>query len=195
MVDSREKKPYIWVNEFTELAVRDFYSDFFELEMESSLPMITVFIDSYGGSLDGMFAMRDLIKGSAKPVSTICIGKAMSAGACLLASGTKGLRFMSKDAEIMVHEASTGMMGKNEDLQSSTRQIGKLNKKMLRNLAEDMGKTVGEVNSQIHKIKNVDWYLNASEAKKWGIVDNIEIPRIVYAESAAMLMTVGKGNK
>lgn len=195
MADLEEKKPYIWVNEFSELAVRNFYADFFELEAHSSFPMITVFIDSYGGSLDGMFAMRDLIKGSHKPVSTICVGKAMSAGACLLASGTKGLRFMSKDAEIMIHEASTEMEGKNQDLQSTTRQMGKLNKKMLKNLAADMGKSITDINNQIHKIKNVDWYLTSSEAKKWGIIDNIEIPRIVYADSSVMLMSADKGNK
>ena len=190
MADNQHKTPYIWVNEFTEAAVKSFYEDFFELEADPTITLIPIFIDSYGGSVDGLFAMRDLIKNSEKPVATICVGKAMSAGAGLLASGHKGLRFMAKDAEVMIHELSTGFWGKNQDIQSTAKWTEKLNKRLLKNLAEDMDQPIKLLEAELHKQKNADWYLSSREAKKWGVVDYIEIPRIMYREPQSVLVTL-----
>lgn len=195
MSEHANKKPYIWVNEFTESSVKDFYENFLELEMDHSVPVITVFIDSYGGNVDSLFAMRDLIKSTTKPVATVCVSKAMSAGAALLASGTKGLRFMSKDSEVMIHELSSGSWGKNHEIQSTSKWLDKMNKKLIKNLAEDMGKPVNKIEQQLHKIKNVDWFLSSTQAKRWGVVDHVDIPRIMYHEPVAMLSIMEKEGK
>lgn len=187
MRDHEEKQPYIWVNSFNEDDVRSFYNLFFELEANARIPVIIVFIDSYGGNANGLFAMRDLIKSSEKPVATVCIGKAMSAGACLLAAGHPNLRFISKDADIMIHEVSSGFEGKNQEMQSASKWTDKLNHKLIKNLAEDMGVYKKDIDDQLKKVKNADWYLTPKEAKKWGLVDHIEIPRILYHDAAVVL--------
>lgn len=190
MQQSKERQPFIWVNSFDEEDVHRFYKQFFALESDPSITVITIFIDSYGGSVNGLFAMRDLIKSSQKPVSTVCVGKAMSAGACLLAAGSKGARFMAPDAEIMIHEASSGFWGKNQEIQASSRQMDKMNRRLIKNLASDLDKSAEELEDQLHKVKNADWYLSAREAKKWGIVDFVEIPRLAYQDAALHLVSV-----
>ena len=181
------KHSFLWVNSFDEGDVKEFYSDFFSLESDPSIPVITVFIDSYGGTVEGLTAMRDLIKSSEKPVATVCVGKAMSAAASLLACGHKGLRFISKDSSVMIHEISSGFLGKNEEIKSVSRQTDKLNNILMKNLAEDMGKTKKQLENQLHKVRNADWYLTPTEAKKWGIVDHISIPRISHTNPTLML--------
>src|SRR6185436_15830041 len=65
--------------------------------------IIPIIIDSYGGSVDSMNAMIDIIDSIEIPVATICLGKAMSAGAMLLACGDEGLRFASPTSRVMIH--------------------------------------------------------------------------------------------
>jgi len=192
MSEEVDRKTHIWVNEFEEKDVRRFYLEFQEMEADPSVAAITIFIDSYGGSVNGYLAMRDLIKSTDKPVATVCVGKAMSAGAFLLACGNKGLRFISKDADIMVHELSSGFWGKNQELQSVSKYLERMNKKILRNFAEDTGTSLKDIENQLHKVKNADWYLSSREAKKWGLVDHIEIPRLMNTNPATVLVSIQK---
>ena len=192
MPDAEDNKPFIWVNEFTEESVESFYEKFLALESDSTLPMIAIFIDSYGGDVCSLMAMRDLIKSTQKPVATVCVGKAMSAGACLLASGNPGLRFMSKNSEVMIHESHGGVFGKNSEIQSGSKRSDRINQKMLKNLAEDMGIGKTAIEDKLRSSKNADWFLSASEAKKWGVIDSIEIPRIMHQSSSSVLVRLPK---
>jgi len=192
MSEGQDNSPFIWVNEFTEESVKGFYESFLSLESDRTMPMITIYIDSYGGDVCGLMAMRDLVKSTEKPVATVCIGKAMSAGACLLASGTEGLRFMSKHAEVMIHESHGGVFGKNSEIQSGSKRSDRINQRMLKNLADDMGVPFGDIDKKLQSCKNADWFLSAPEAKKWGVIDNIEIPRIMYQDSATVLVRLPK---
>jgi len=190
MIDTDDNTSYMWINSFEESAVASFYERFFELENSPSVDIITIFIDSYGGEVAGLIAMRDLIKSSLKPVSTVCVGKAMSSGAFLLASGSEGLRFASKNSDIMIHDASGFAMGKVNDMQQTSKWHSKLNKRMFRCLAEDTGNSLSDLEDQISKVKNSDWFLTPKEAKKWGIIDSIEIPRIVYNSPESTLVSI-----
>lgn len=179
----------VWVTEFDTDATARFYSKFMELERSDQIQMIPVFINSYGGDVYSLTAMRDLIKSSRKPVATIGVGMAMSCGASLLASGTKGFRFASKDMHILIHQVSSGSFGKTSDVQESARVTKDLNKKMFENLAKDSGRKVGDYEKEIKRRLNTDWTLSAATAKKWGIIDQIGIPRTMGQSSTEIFAT------
>ena len=173
----RQEDDFIWVNEFNEESLLQFYRAFTEKELDDSNRVIVVVISSYGGEVSSLMAMRDLIKSSPKPVATLALGKAMSAGACLLAAGTKGLRFASPDTLLMIHEVSGGAMGKTADVVESAQVMGELNLKLLNNLAADCGLSMEDIENQLRSKKNVDWTLTAQAAKKLGLIDHVAIPR------------------
>lgn len=175
---------YIWVTDFTDDVLKDFYKQFAELERNEFLPFIPIIISSYGGECAVLLAMRDMIKSSSKPVATIAIGKAMSCGASLLAAGTPGYRFAAPDTMIMVHEVSSGAFGKTTDIKASAEMTSALNRKMLENLAKDCDRSPSDFHQKIHDKKNADWFLTAREAKRWGIVDHIAIPRLMMPDIA-----------
>lgn len=183
------KRDFIWVYDFDETFLEVFTEDFMRLEQDHAVQVIPIYISSYGGDVYTMTAMRDLIKSSVKPVATICMGKAMSAGAFLLAAGTPGLRFCAETSDIMVHESSSGAVGKTAEVVQYALDLDKLNKRVLRNFATDIGKNLSEVESSLNEKKNVDWYLNAKEAKAYGIIDHIGIPRVGHIPEMVMLAT------
>ena len=179
---------FIWVSEFTDEELRKFYTDFTRLETDSRTSVVPIIISSYGGSIYILTAMRDIIKTSSKPVATIVLGRAMSAGAILLASGSPGLRFASKEATIMLHEGHCGVTGKAADIKNEAKQGELLNKRMFADLAEDTGLPVGFFLNKIKSLSNTDWYLTAEEAKKIGIIDVIDVPRTFTPDKAMILV-------
>lgn len=172
------QRDFIWVHDFDETFLEIFLEDFMRLESDPAVQVISIYVSSYGGDAYTLCAMRDLIKSSVKPVATICIGKAMSAGAFLLAAGTKGLRFCAENADIMVHEISSGTIGKNAEVLQGAIDLDKFNKRVMKNFASDIGKAAEEVDAILKEKNNVDWYLNSKDAKKMGIVDHVGLPRI-----------------
>jgi ATP-dependent Clp protease protease subunit len=170
---------FVWVSEFDQLAVVQFYDTFLELEASEDLNIIPVFINSYGGEMFGLTAMRDLIKSSRKPVATIGVGMAMSCGASLLAAGTKGYRFASEDCQILIHQVSSMAAGKTADIEEAARQVKALNDKILDNLSKDTRRAKNSFERQIQSKHNADWTMNAQTAKNWGLIDHVGIPRLV----------------
>lgn len=183
------EKHYVWVTKFDDDALRKFYDAFMMLERDPAVDVIPVIVSSYGGYCDVLTSMRDLIKSSPKPVATIATGKAMSCGVCLTAAGTKGLRFSAPGTRFMIHEISGAEWGKNEDVQVGAREMQRLNRLFMTNLAEDMGKTYSWLMNELHKRKNTDWFLNASQAKAVGIVDQIGQPRVNHTTPETVMHT------
>lgn len=184
-----KQRDYIWTYDFDETYLEFFVEDFMRLEQDPAIQVIAIYISSYGGDAYTLCAMRDLIKSSIKPVATICMGKAMSAGAFLLASGTPGLRFCSENSEIMVHEISSGTVGKTAEILQGAIDLDKFNKRVMRNFAQDIGKSITEVEDILKSKSNVDWNLNSKDAKKVGIIDHIGIPRVGHIPELVMLAT------
>jgi ATP-dependent Clp protease protease subunit len=178
--DETNKPKSVWVTKFNTASVQQFYDDFVDIEMNSLVEIIPIFISSYGGEVYSLIAKRDIIKSSQKSVATICMGKAMSCGAALLAAGTKGLRFATPNSRILIHQVSSIAMGKASDIKEDAAQVQALNEMFLKNLAEDTGNSVAKLKQEIRNRDNADWILTAEEAKKWGIVDHINVPRHVY---------------
>jgi ATP-dependent Clp protease protease subunit len=178
---------FVWVKEFDDSALESFYNSFMSLEHADDVPVIPVIISSYGGEVSALLAMRDIIKSSNKPVSTIALGKAMSAGACLLAAGTKGLRYASPDTIIMIHEVSSGVVGKAADIKESAATIEMMNRKLLKNLAADCDIPLKKLDDYMRSIKNVDWNMTSQQALKLGLIDSTSVPRILSAPGTLML--------
>ncbi len=136
---------------------------------------IKLIISTYGGSVDEMFSLYDVMKYVPCPIHTIAIGKVMSAGVLLVASGSKGNRLIGKSTRIMIHPISAGMEGTvftMDNEMAETRRMQQLMEELL--LAET--KMTKTQLSQIMK-KGHDTYITAKEAVKLGIVDAIFEPR------------------
>ena len=132
-----------------------------------------LYINSPGGSVYAGMAIYDTMKYLKCDVSTVCIGMAASMGAFLLAAGAKGKRKALPNAEIMIHQVSSGAQGQATDIQIHAEQILKIKKKLNEELAKNTGKPLEEVNRDVER----DHFLTAQEAKEYGIIDEIIPPR------------------
>jgi ATP-dependent Clp protease protease subunit len=159
------------------------------MESDPTIEVITVVIDSFGGQAYSMFAMRDLIKTSKKPVSTVALGKAMSCGAWLLAAGTKGLRYISPSTHVMIHQISSGAAGKLEDMKVDLNHSTDLSVQAFNLLASDIGMPVNKLKALVKGETNSDLYLTPKECLKMKIVDFIDIPRMAFIPPMQTLTT------
>lgn len=170
-------KNAVLVNEFTEYGVKSFKADFDELN-STNLPIVPVFIDSFGGDVYSLLAMLDIISTSTKPVATIALGKAMSCGSILLACGHKGLRFVGPHATVMIHDVATVSFGKIEELKSDVGEAERLNIKIFELLNEQCGQPKGYFQKLVAEKKHTNWYLDSKEVLKHGLADHVGLPVI-----------------
>jgi len=142
------------------------------LEREHRKP-IKFYISTYGGSADDMFALYDVMKEIQKEtdIHTIGLGKVMSAGVLLLASGTPGRRLIGRNCRIMVHSVQAGNHGNLFDLVNELEAIEALQDMYIEALVQNTKMT----NIQLKKMlkQKVNVYLTAEEAVKLGIADEI----------------------
>ena len=143
------------------------------LEAQDPDKDIQFYINSPGGSVTSGLAIYDTMQYIKPDVSTICIGMAASMGAFLLSSGAKGKRIALPNAEIMIHQPSGGSQGQCTDIQIQAEQILKIKKKLNAILAENTGKSVEEVERDCER----DHFMTAEEAREYGIIDEIILPR------------------
>jgi ATP-dependent Clp protease protease subunit len=136
---------------------------------------IKLYINSPGGVLSSALAIYDTMQYLDCPVSTVCVGQAASGAAVLLASGAKGKRFALPNSEILLHQVavSGGIEGPAVEIEIAAKQIVKLKNKVNEILSFHTGKPL----SQIEKDTDRDFYLSASEAKEYGVIDEVIIPK------------------
>ena len=139
------------------------------LESKDPTKDISLYINSPGGEVTAGLAIYDTMKYIRCDVSTICIGMAASMGAFLLSSGAKGKRYALPNSEIMIHQVLGGSQGQASDVEIQTKQLLKIKRKLNALLAENVGKSVEEVERDTDR----DNYLTAEEAKQYGIVDEV----------------------
>lgn len=132
---------------------------------------ISLVISTYGGSVDEMFTLYDTIKFLPCPVHTIALGKVMSAGVLLLASGAKGKRMIGKNARIMIHPVSGGSSGNVFEVINDTKEHKRLQDQMVSAIVKETKATRAEI-ERIMKTGH-DFYLLPDQAVKMGIVDKI----------------------
>lgn len=139
------------------------------LQSEDANKDIQLYINSPGGSVTAALAMLDTMNHIKPDVSTVCVGIAASAGALLLSAGKKGKRFALPNAEIMIHQPWGGAEGRAADIEITAKQIIKTRQK----LNEIMAKNTGQTLSRIEKDVDRDYFMDADEAKKYGIIDKV----------------------
>ena len=139
------------------------------LEAQDPDKDIQFYINSPGGSITAGMAIYDTMKYIKCDVSTICIGMAASMGAFLLSSGTKGKRIALPNAEIMIHQPLGGTRGQATDIEIHARRILDMKQRLNRILAENTGKDIDTVTRDCER----DYFLNAEEAKEYGLIDKV----------------------
>jgi ATP-dependent Clp protease protease subunit len=154
------------VNEHTANVV---VAQLLHLAYEDPKKDIKLYINSPGGSVYDGLAIYDTIQHIKPDVQTIGIGLQASMGAFLLSSGTKGKRFALPSSRIMIHQPSSGTQGKITD-QEITLKEGVFLKKMLN---EILAKNTGQKLTKIEKDVERDYWMSASEAKTYGLIDEV----------------------
>ena len=130
---------------------------------------IGLYINSPGGSVDDTMAIYDTMRFISSPVATYCIGRAQSGGAVILAAGTKGRRHALPHAKIMLHQPWGGVTGQAEDIRIQTEEIVKARKMINEVLSKHTGLTPEKLTEETQR----DRYMDAQEAKAWGLIDDV----------------------
>jgi ATP-dependent Clp protease, protease subunit len=139
------------------------------LESENPDKDISLYINSPGGSVSSGMAIYDTMNFIKPAVSTLCTGMAASMGAFLLAAGEKGKRFALPNSKIMIHQPLGGMQGQATDIEIHARDILKTKAQLNRILAERTGQPL----EKIERDTDRDYFLEADEAKAYGLVDQV----------------------
>ncbi|MFH1246202.1 MAG: ATP-dependent Clp endopeptidase proteolytic subunit ClpP [Candidatus Liptonbacteria bacterium] len=139
------------------------------LEHEDQKKDIRVYINTPGGSVTAGLAIYDTMQYVKPDVVTMCVGMAASMGAVLLAAGKKGKRFALPSSEILLHQVMGGVEGQATEVEITARQILKIKDRLNQIIAKHTGQSV----AKIEKDTDRDYYMNAAEAKDYGIIDEI----------------------
>jgi ATP-dependent Clp protease, protease subunit len=140
------------------------------LEAEDPDKDIHLYINSPGGSISAGMAVYDTMQYIRPDVSTICIGQAASMGALLLSAGAPGKRFALPNSRILIHQPSmSGLAGQATDIDIHAREILRLRESMNLILAKHTGQSFERIEKDVER----DYILTASQAKDYGIVDQV----------------------
>ncbi len=144
-------------------------AQFLFLESQNKEKDIKLYINSPGGSVTAGMAVYDTMQYIKPDVVTICIGMAGSMGAVLLAAGAKGKRFTLPNSEIMLHQVMGGAEGQASDVKIRAEHILKIKDKLNKILV----KHTGQILNKIEQDTDRDYFMDAEEAKKYGVIDKI----------------------
>ena len=139
------------------------------LESEDPEKDIYLYINSPGGVVTAGLAIYDTMQYVKPDVSTICTGQAASMGAVLLAAGAPGKRLALPNSRVMIHQPLGGAQGQATDIEIHTKEIIKMRKQLNNILATHSGKSL----KTIEKDTDRDFFMSASEAMKYGLVDRV----------------------
>jgi ATP-dependent Clp protease protease subunit len=143
------------------------------LESQEPEKEIYLYINSPGGSVSSGLAIYDTMRYITSPVATLCIGRAASMGALLLAAGTSGMRFALPNSQIMIHQPSGGFSGQATDIDIHARRILRLRHKLNEIMSLHTGQPLEKVAADTER----DNFMTSEEAEKYGIVDRILVSR------------------
>ncbi len=139
------------------------------LQSEDPKKDINLYINSPGGSVTATLAIVDTMNHIKNSVSTTCVGIAASGAALILSSGEKGKRYALPNSEMMIHQPLGGAEGQASDIEISAKHI----LKMRENLNKILSKNTGQAMSKIEKDVDRDFFMDAEEAKKYGLIDKV----------------------
>lgn len=143
------------------------------LQAEDAEKDVNVYINSPGGSVTAGLAIYDTMQFLKCDVITYCVGQAASLSALLLSAGTKGKRYALPNARIMIHQPWGGAQGQAVDIGIQAKEILRL-RELINNL---LAFHTGKPKEVIEKDTDRDFFMSAEEAKEYGIVDEVVMPR------------------
>lgn len=143
------------------------------LEYENPEKDITLYINSPGGYVSAGLAIYDTMQHVRPNIATICIGSCASMAAVLLAAGTKGKRYALPHSRIMLHQPSGAATGQSTDIQITAKEIVRTKETLSEIIAKHTGKSIDEVREKTDR----DFYMGSNEAKAFGVIDEIFVPR------------------
>ncbi|MEF9959624.1 MAG: ATP-dependent Clp endopeptidase proteolytic subunit ClpP [Niameybacter sp.] len=139
------------------------------LEADDPDKDIMLYINSPGGVITDGMAIYDTMQYIKCDVSTICIGMAASMGSFLLAGGARGKRFALPNAEIMIHQPLGGAKGQATDIEIQANHIIRTKAKLNEMLAQNTGQPLEKIKADVER----DYFMNAEEAKVYGLIDEV----------------------
>lgn len=151
-------------------------AQFLFLESDDPDKDISLYVNSPGGSVTSGLAIYDTMQYVQAPISTICLGQASSIAAVLLASGEPGRRFSLPNSRVLLHQPQVGgLSGQAEDIDIQAQEILELRNTINEILAEATGQDVEKVKADTDR----HFFMDAEEARDYGVVDEVVAPRDV----------------
>ena len=163
-----QRKVFLW-GAVDERSAKDITNRLLFLEASDPGKEITFYINSPGGVVTHGMVIYDTMQMISSPVSTVCMGMAASMGSILLSGGEKGRRFIFPHGEVMIHQPSGGGQGTSADLEIMAEQIRKIKELGAKIIADNCGQTFEKVMKDFDR----DYWMNAEESVKYGIVDAV----------------------
>jgi ATP-dependent Clp protease protease subunit len=139
------------------------------LESESPDRDVSMYINSPGGDMNGLFAIHDTMQYIAPDVATICVGQAASAAAVLLAAGAKRKRYALPNARVLVHQPHGGAQGQSVDMEIAVAEMVEMRRRMVEILTAATGQTAERISTDMDR----DFILRGERAVEYGLVDSI----------------------
>lgn len=139
------------------------------LQAEDTKKDISLYINSPGGSVTAGLSIVDTMNHIKPDVATICTGMAASMGSIILTSGAKGKRAILPNAEVMIHQPWGGVQGQTSDIEITAKRMVKTRDDLNKILANTTGQKLAKIEKDVDR----DFFMDANEAKKYGIVDAI----------------------
>ncbi len=139
------------------------------LQAEDAKKDIYLYINSPGGSVYDALAIYDTMQYVTNDIQTTGIGVQASAAAFLLSSGTKGKRYILPEATVMIHQPSSGTRGKVTDMEIDLKESLRIKHRLNEIMAQNTGQTVKQIQYDMER----DYWMTATEAKKYGLVDKV----------------------
>ena len=130
---------------------------------------IQLYVNSPGGHIKDGLAIIDTMNFIKPEVSTICVGMAASMGAMILSSGAKGKRYSLTNSEVMIHQPLGGVEGQASDIEITAKNILRSREVLNKMLAKNTGQPLSKIEKDVDR----NYWLNAEEAKKYGIIDAV----------------------
>ena len=149
------------------------------LESENPNKDISLYINSPGGLVTSGLAIYDTIQYIRPAVATLCIGQAASMGSLLLAAGAEGQRFALPNSRIMLHQPSGGFQGQATDIEIHAKEILDLRRRLNEIYVKHTTQNIEIIEENLER----DKFMTPDEAKKFGIVDDVVVHRVVNDES------------
>ena len=163
-----QRKIFLW-GVVDDKSAKDITARLLYLEAIDPGKEITFYINSPGGVVTSGMVIYDTMQMISSPVSTVCMGMAASMGSILLSGGAKGRRFIFPSGQVMIHQPSGGGQGVSADLEIMAIQIMKIKQMGARILADNCGQTFEKVMKDFDR----DYWMDAKESVKYGIVDGL----------------------